>query len=82
VTNYTVEQWQADIKKEYGWDLIVMSREEIISILQVPGSLLDLSGCGFYFLLEAIRTGIQGIKFPDMALRIPCSVCREMPLSL
>jgi hypothetical protein len=38
VTNYTVEQWQADIKKEYGWDLIVMSREEIISTLQVPGN--------------------------------------------
>jgi hypothetical protein len=36
VTNYTVEKWQAEIKKEYGWDLIVMSREEIIATLQVP----------------------------------------------
>ena len=35
VTNYTVEKWQAEIKKEYGWDLIVMSREEIIATLQV-----------------------------------------------
>jgi len=25
VTNYTAEQWQAEIKKEYSWDLIVMS---------------------------------------------------------
>jgi len=38
VTNYTVEQWQAEIKKEYGWDLIVMSREEIITTLQVPSN--------------------------------------------
>jgi hypothetical protein len=36
VTNYTVEKWQAEIKKEYGWDLIVMSREEIIATLQMP----------------------------------------------
>ena len=36
VTNYTVEKWQAEIKKEYGWDLIVMSREDIITTLQVP----------------------------------------------
>jgi len=36
VTNHTVEKWQAEIKKEYGWDLIVMSREEIIATLQVP----------------------------------------------
>ena len=39
VTNYTVEQWQAEIKKEYGWDLIVMSREEIITTLQVPSNI-------------------------------------------
>jgi hypothetical protein len=38
VTNYTVEQWQAEIKKEYGWDLIVMSREEIIATLQMPNN--------------------------------------------
>ena len=38
VTNYTVELWQAVIKKEYGWDLIVMSREEIITTLQVPSN--------------------------------------------
>lgn len=38
VTNYTVEKWPAEIKKEYGWDLIVMSREEIIATLQVPGN--------------------------------------------
>ncbi len=38
VTNYTVEQWQAEIKKEYGWDLIVMSREEIITTLQMPSN--------------------------------------------
>ena len=25
VSNFTVQKWQADIKKEYGWDLIVMS---------------------------------------------------------
>ncbi len=36
VTNYTAEKWQAEIKKEYGWDLIVMSREEVIATLQVP----------------------------------------------
>lgn len=36
VTNYTVEKWQAEIKKEYDWDLIVMSREEIIATLQMP----------------------------------------------
>ena len=38
VTNYTVEQWQAEIKKEYAWDLIVMSREEIITTLQLPSN--------------------------------------------
>ena len=38
VTNYTVEQWQAKIKTEYGWDLIVMSREDIITTLQVPSN--------------------------------------------
>lgn len=38
VTNYAVEKWKADIKKEYGWDLIVMSREEIITTLQVPSN--------------------------------------------
>ena len=38
VTNFTAEKWQADIKKEYGWDLIVMSREEIITTLQVPSN--------------------------------------------
>ena len=38
VTNYTLEQWQAEITKEYGWDLIVMSREEIITTLQVPSN--------------------------------------------
>ncbi len=39
VTNYTAENWKAGIKKEYGWDLIVMSREEIISSLQVPSNI-------------------------------------------
>jgi hypothetical protein len=36
VTNVTAEKWKAEIKKEYGWDLIVMSREDIITTLQVP----------------------------------------------
>ena len=39
VTNCIMEQWQAEIKNEYGWDLIVMSREEIISTLQVPSNI-------------------------------------------
>ena len=39
VTNHTAEKWQAEIKKEYGWDLIVMSREEIIATLQVPDNI-------------------------------------------
>jgi hypothetical protein len=30
--------WKAEIKREYGWDLIVMPREEIISTLQVPAN--------------------------------------------
>jgi hypothetical protein len=38
VSNFTAEKWQAEIKKDYGLDLIVMSREEIISILQVPSN--------------------------------------------
>ena len=38
VTNYTVAKWQTEIKKEYGWDLIVVSREEIIATLQMPGN--------------------------------------------
>ena len=36
VTNITAEKWRAEIKKEYGWDLIVMSREDIITTLQIP----------------------------------------------
>lgn len=36
VTNYTEKKWQAEIKKEYGWDLVVMPREEIIATLQMP----------------------------------------------
>jgi hypothetical protein len=39
VTNHTAEQWQAEIKKEYGWDLIVMPREEIITTLQGPSNI-------------------------------------------
>jgi hypothetical protein len=39
VTNHTVEKWKAEIKKEYGWDLIVMSREEIIATLQLPNNI-------------------------------------------
>ncbi len=36
VTNYTGKKWQTEIKKEYGWDLVVMPREEIIATLQMP----------------------------------------------
>jgi hypothetical protein len=36
VTNITTEKWKSEVKKEYGWELIVMSREDIISTLQVP----------------------------------------------
>jgi hypothetical protein len=38
VTNYSAEKWQAEIKKDYDLDLIVMSREEIITTLQVPSN--------------------------------------------
>jgi hypothetical protein len=38
VTKYTEKKWQAEIKKEYGWDLIVLPREEIIATLQIPAN--------------------------------------------
>jgi hypothetical protein len=53
VTNYTAEKWQAEIKEEYGWDLIVMSREEIIATLRVPCNVGPLPSsvtcCAFAF---------------------------------
>jgi hypothetical protein len=36
VTNYTAEQWKKAIANEYGWELILMSREDIITSLQMP----------------------------------------------
>lgn len=36
VTNDAAKDWQSEIKKTYGWELIIMSREEIIATLQVP----------------------------------------------
>ena len=38
VTNETAEKWEEEIKKEYSWELIVMSREDIITTLQVPAN--------------------------------------------
>jgi hypothetical protein len=36
VTNDLAKKWKEQIKKDYGWDLIVMSREDIITSLQIP----------------------------------------------
>jgi len=36
VTNKTAETWRKGIKRKYGWELIVMSREDIITTLQLP----------------------------------------------
>ena len=36
VQNKTAEEWKKEIQKEYGWELIVMSREDIITTLQIP----------------------------------------------
>jgi hypothetical protein len=38
VTNETAEKWKEEIKKEYGWELIVMSREDIITTLRMPAN--------------------------------------------
>jgi hypothetical protein len=36
-SNLLAEPWKKAIKDSYGWELIVMSREEIIATLQMPG---------------------------------------------
>ena len=36
VTNTTSEPWKKHIQDKYGWELIVMSREDIITTLQLP----------------------------------------------
>jgi hypothetical protein len=36
-SNLLAEPWKKAIKDRYGWELIVMSREEIIATLQTPG---------------------------------------------
>jgi hypothetical protein len=36
VTNLTSEPWKKEIKDSFGWELIVMSREDIITTLQMP----------------------------------------------
>lgn len=36
VTNDTAQKWKEEIRKKYGWELIVISREDIITTLQVP----------------------------------------------
>jgi hypothetical protein len=38
VTNETAEKWSAEIRKEYGYELVVMPREDIISSLQLPSN--------------------------------------------
>jgi hypothetical protein len=38
VTNLTAEEWKKEIKDTYGWELIVMSREDIITTLQLPAN--------------------------------------------
>jgi len=43
VTNETAEKWKEEINKEYGWELTVMSREDIITTLQMPA---NVSLCG------------------------------------
>lgn len=36
VTNTTSEPWKTHMQEKYGWELIVMSREDIITTLQLP----------------------------------------------
>jgi hypothetical protein len=38
VTNLTAEEWKKEVKDAYGWELIVMSREDIITTLQIPAN--------------------------------------------
>ena len=37
VSNLLAEPWKRAIKDTYGWDLVVLSREDIITTLQMPG---------------------------------------------
>lgn len=71
VTNETAEKWKKEIKSEYNWDLIVVSREDIITTLQVP---TNASLCSTHLgigvpkppptieaLLEAVRAAIDDV---------------------
>jgi hypothetical protein len=40
VTNTTAEKWADEIKKEFGYDLIVMPREDVITSLMSPANLV------------------------------------------
>lgn len=38
VTNYTARKWSEEIRQEYGYELVVMSREDIITSLMIPAN--------------------------------------------
>ena len=38
LTNYTIQPWAAEIQRDYGYELIVLSREDIISALLAPAN--------------------------------------------
>jgi hypothetical protein len=38
VTNATVEKWAAEIRKEFGYELVVMPREDVITSLMTPAN--------------------------------------------
>jgi hypothetical protein len=40
VTNTTAKKWAEEIKKEFGYDLIVMPREDVITSLMIPANLV------------------------------------------